>query len=212
METFISAMLDTTLTLSPWLVLGALVAGILHAYLPPGFVRKTMRGPKGVVTAVAIGAPLPLCSCGVIPTGLGLKEDGASDGATLSFMISTPQTGVDSILVSAAFFGWPFALFKLLSAILTGIAGGLVAEAVVAPSEQNAPKPLRSTTSPGLKAGFLHGVDVLRSIWGWIIFGIVVSAAITAWAPSEFMTVEGGWNALWAYRVLKRGAAGLRLS
>ena len=70
------------------------------------------------------GVPLPLCSCGVIPTALGLRNEGASKGATTAFLISTPQTGVDSILVSASFLGWPFALFKLAAAFVTGLIGG----------------------------------------------------------------------------------------
>ena len=82
------------LQLAPWLLLGAAVAGLLHVLLPRDFARRQFRGLSGVGKAVALGVPLPLCSCGVIPAGLGLKKDGASDGAALGFLISTPQTGV----------------------------------------------------------------------------------------------------------------------
>ena len=78
--------------------------------------------------SVLLGVPLPLCSCGVIPAGIGLKNDGASDGAAVGFLISTPQTGIDSVLVSASFFGWPFAIFKMLAAAVTGIVGGWLTE------------------------------------------------------------------------------------
>jgi len=80
------------------------------------------------VKSVLLGVPLPLCSCGVIPAGIGLKNDGASDGAAVGFLISTPQTGIDSVLVSASFFGWPFAIFKMFAAAVTGIVGGWLTE------------------------------------------------------------------------------------
>jgi uncharacterized membrane protein YraQ (UPF0718 family) len=76
----------------------------------------------------------------VIPTALGLRKEGASAGATTSFMISTPQTGVDSILVSAAFLGWPFALFKVVAAFVTGLAGGALVNRFV-PPERLSPMP-----------------------------------------------------------------------
>ncbi|MBN1846749.1 MAG: permease, partial [Sedimentisphaerales bacterium] len=112
--------------LSPWLLFGMLLAGILHVLLPAGFIRRHLGGSRlaSVLKAVAAGVPLPLCSCGVIPTAIGLRKDGASKGAVTGFLISTPQTGVDSILVSATFLGWPFALFKVVSALVSGCVGG----------------------------------------------------------------------------------------
>jgi len=91
--------------LSPWLLLGMFLAGLMHVLLPAGFASRNLHGFWGVIKSVAIGVPLPLCSCGVIPAGIGLKKDGASDGSAVAFLISTPQTGVDSVLVSASFFG-----------------------------------------------------------------------------------------------------------
>jgi len=115
------------LELSPWLLFGMLLAGILHVLLPSGFIRRHLGGSKfsSVFKAVAVGVPMPLCSCGVIPTAIGLHKDGASKGAATGFLISTPQTGVDSILVSATFLGWPFAIFKVISALISGLIGGL---------------------------------------------------------------------------------------
>ena len=105
--TFLGNFWAVLLELAPWLLLGGLVAGLLHVLLPRDYVRRVLRGRGGVLKAVALGVPLPLCSCGVIPAGLGLKRDGASNGASVGFLVSTPQTGVDSILVSASFLGWP---------------------------------------------------------------------------------------------------------
>jgi uncharacterized membrane protein YraQ (UPF0718 family) len=90
--------------------------------------------------------PLPLCSYGVIPAALGLRRDGAGKGAAIGFLISTPQTGVDSILVSASFLGLPFALFKVLSAFVMGIVGGVATE-LAEPSGASARAP-RASTSP----------------------------------------------------------------
>ena len=119
--------------LAPWLLLGCLLAGVLHVLLPPDLIRTHLGGSRflNVVKAVLLGVPLPLCSCSVLPAGLALKKDGASDGAAVGFLISTPQTGVDSIAVSAAMLGWPFAILKVDGAtnLLAEIAGTKSADA-----------------------------------------------------------------------------------
>lgn len=114
--------------LSPWLLLGMALSGLLHRFVPAGWIRRRFRGYGGVVRAVLLGVPLPLCSCGVIPAGISMKKNGASDGSAIAFLISTPQTGVDSILVTSTFFGWPFALIKVLAALVTGLLGGWLVE------------------------------------------------------------------------------------
>ena len=126
-KTFLLETWHILLELSPWLLFGMLLAGILHVLLPSGFIRRHLGGSgfSSVLKAVAVGVPMPLCSCGVIPTAIGLHKDGASRGAATGFLISTPQTGVDSILVSATFLGWPFAIFKVISALISGLIGGL---------------------------------------------------------------------------------------
>lgn len=187
----LTAMWGITLSLAPWLLLGMAIAGILHVALPKGFVQRHLGGRGGVAKAVALGVPLPLCSCGVIPAGLGLRRDGASRGATVGFLISTPQTGVDSILVSASFLGWPFAVFKLVSATVTGLVGGWIADRVSEPTkiESATPLPAESSTGrPGFRTMFAHAFDILRSIWRWIVFGVVASAAIEVFVPDGFFT------------------------
>ena len=186
----LDAMWQVWLQLSPWLLLGAAAAGLLHVLLPRDFARRQFRGASGVAKAVALGVPLPLCSCGVIPAGLGLKKDGASDGAAVGFLISTPQTGVDSLLVSASFLGWPFTIFKMVSALVMGLVGGLTTEALHAEGE--AASSLEGATAPQSTVGFFeHVVDVIRPIWRWIVFGVVASAAITVWIPPDAMA---GWS------------------
>lgn len=182
----LEAMWQVWLQLAPWLLLGAAAAGLLHVFLPRDFARRQFRGVPGVAKAVALGVPLPLCSCGVIPAGLGLKKDGASDGAAVGFLISTPQTGVDSLLVSASFLGWPFTIFKCMSALVMGLVGGVATEALHTDSTEEGA--LSEAAAPHTSAGFFeHVIDVIRPIWRWIVFGVVASAAITVWIPPGAM-------------------------
>ena len=112
--------------MSPYLLLGFLLAGLMHAYVPKGFYTKYLSGNtfRSVVNAALFGIPLPLCSCGVIPTAMSLKKEGASNGAVVSFLIATPQTGVDSIMATFGMLGIPFALIRPLAALVTALFGG----------------------------------------------------------------------------------------
>jgi uncharacterized membrane protein YraQ (UPF0718 family)/copper chaperone CopZ len=191
-------MWEVMLSLAPWMLLGMVFAGLLHIVLPRGFVRRQLGGWGGVPKSVALGVPLPLCSCGVIPAGLGLRRDGASDGAAVGFLISTPQTGVDSVLVSASFLGWPFAIFKVLSAAVTGIAGGFLTD-VLGGSKESAEEtgPVDESDEPrNLRAAYDHAMEILRSIWHWIVFGVVVSALINVFVPEGFFTGLAGYGAV----------------
>jgi len=215
-ETFLQATWGVLVDLAPWLLLGAAVAGLLHAWLPRGFVARELGGRLGVLKAVALGVPLPLCSCGVIPAGLGLRRQGASPGATVGFLVSTPQTGVDSILVSASFLGWPFALFKVVSALLLGLVGGFATDALAGrsdrataatggdrlPASDPASSPLSSELADlpadapfprRLRAAFDHGVMLVRMIWRWVVVGVLASAALSVFLPA------GAFSGLAAY-------------
>ena len=187
--------------LSPWLLLGMLISGILHVALPKNFVRRRFRGFGGVVQSVLLGVPLPLCSCGVIPAGIGLKNDGASDGASLGFLISTPQTGIDSVLVSASFFGWPFAIFKMVTAAVTGIIGGWLTEVTGEQSEEvesEVPlrKPVADSKTVWWSELWSHAMEVLQSIWLWLLIGVVVSALIGTLGFETVIKQVGGYGLL----------------
>ena len=180
--------------LSPWLFLGVLGAILLHRVLPRDFAQRALTGRFSVLRAVAIGLPLPLCSCGVLPTGLGLWKSGAGKGASVGFLISTPQTGLDSVFVSASFLGWPFALAKLGVAGLTGLVGGWMTDAIE-PSESSveaAPEKGR----PSWKAAWAHGLDLLRMVIPWVSIGIIVSATLDVLVPGEAWTAMQSWG-LW---------------
>lgn len=113
--------------MSPYLILGFLISGILSVFISPRWVEKHLGTGRisSVIKATLLGVPLPLCSCGVIPVAASLRQHGASKGATTSFLISTPQTGVDSIMATWGLLGPFFALFRPLAALITGIIGGL---------------------------------------------------------------------------------------
>lgn len=179
-----------TLELAPWLLAGAALAGVLHVLLPEGFVERHLAGRWGVLKSVVLGIPLPLCSCSVIPTGIGLRADGASRGATVGFLIATPQTGVDSIAVSAGLLGWPFAIAKVIAALITGVVGGLLTEQLPEVPEQI--EPTREHADRTWRGGLAHTIDLVRMIWRWLVFGVLLSAVLTTFVPpSAFDSLAG---------------------
>lgn len=113
---------------APWLLLGLLVAGIMHELVPVSFLEKHMGSASlgSISKAAVIGAPLPLCSCGVIPAALGLRRSGASKPSTISFLVSTPETGVDSVSVSYALLGPLYAVVRPIAAVISAIYAGVM--------------------------------------------------------------------------------------
>lgn len=112
--------------MSPFLLLGFLIAGILHVFMPKAMYNRYLSGKgfRSVFYATMLGIPLPLCSCGVIPTAMSLRKEGASKGATVSFLISTPETGVDSIAATYSLMGLPFAIVRPVVALFTSLFAG----------------------------------------------------------------------------------------
>ena len=191
--------------MSPYLLLGFFVAGILHAYVPKQSFSKYLskRGFKSVTLSTLFGIPLPLCSCGVIPTAMSLKKEGASDGATVSFLIATPQTGVDSILATYGVLGLPFAIIRPIVTLVVGVAGGLLVDKFSNHKESivetnitaccSSTNGKRLTFIDALKYGF---VDMLQDLGGWLTIGLMIAAAITAFVPSGIFEVLGEHYAL----------------
>lgn len=122
----------TLTAMSPYLLFGFLVAGIMSVLLSPETVETHLgrRGIWPVIKASLFGVPLPLCSCGVIPVTVSLRKHGASRGACISFLLSTPQTGIDSLFVTYSLLGPVFAIFRPLIAFMTGIIGGFAVQAI----------------------------------------------------------------------------------
>ncbi|MGL4614555.1 MAG: SO_0444 family Cu/Zn efflux transporter, partial [Shewanella sp.] len=124
LKNFIDLFLDS----APWLLLGLTLAGLLKVFVPMAWMQKQLggHGIKAVLKAAILGAPLPLCSCGVIPAAVGLRRSGASKAATTSFLVSTPETGVDSIAVSYVLLGPFMAIVRPIAAICSAIVAGLL--------------------------------------------------------------------------------------
>ncbi len=174
--------------MAPYLMLGFLLAGALHVYFPRHKVSKYLGkgGWKSALNAALVGVPLPLCSCGVIPTGISFHKNGASKGAAVSFLISTPQTGVDSILITYSLMGLPFAIIRPIAAFLTGIIGGALTPDTdlegKADGVEEAPRVFKNRFLAMLKYAF---VDFLQDIAKWLLIGLAIAAAITVLVPDS---------------------------
>lgn len=185
--------------MAPYLLLGFLVAGALSVCISPQFVERHLggRGFGAVLKASLLGIPLPLCSCGVIPVSASLRRHGASRAATTSFLISTPQTGVDSIAVTYALLGSVFAVYRPLAALAAGLLGGLLVMLFARRNhdpdqpEADRPKCTESCCSGhGSQNVFVralkHGLVTLpRDIGLPLLAGVAVAGAIAALAPAN---------------------------
>ncbi len=192
---FLDELYYITTEMAPYLLLGFLFAGILYLLFPKKRVRQYMGRNKNsaVVNASILGIPLPLCSCGVIPTGLSFYRNGASKGSTVSFLISTPQTGVDSILVTYSLLGLPFAIIRPIVALFTGISGGFLTnsltrkEKVEETGDNDNNKALPKGFFPKLKEMLRYSfVEFLQDIMGWLIIGLVIAALLAVFIPDNF--------------------------
>lgn len=191
---FFNELLYILTEMAPYLMLGFIFAGLLYILFPKGRVKKYMgRDRKGaVINAALLGIPLPLCSCGVIPTGVSFYKNGASRGSTVSFLISTPQTGIDSILVTYSLLGLPFALIRPVIALITGIAGGVLTNRFDRKPEEQSMEMNRNGELP---KGFFPRVremlryafvEFLQDISTWLVFGLLVAALISVFVPDDF--------------------------
>lgn len=194
LRNYIEEFVYLSMEMAPWLLIGFIFAGLLHVYMPEGSVRKIMGGRniKSVVYAALLGIPLPLCSCGVIPTGISFYKEGASKGATVSFLISTPQTGVDSILATYALLGWPFAVLRPIVAFFSGIFGGAVTNITEQPGDERGKQNIEEKKKTGGHK-FMSMVnyafyEFLMDIAKWLIIGLAVAAFISMVLPDDFFT------------------------
>lgn len=199
MSSFPAELWKVCTEVAPSLLLGLLVAGILHVLINKDRIFRHLGKPGFISTlkASAWGVPLPLCSCGVIPAALSLRRDGASPGATVAFLVSTPQTGVDSILVTAGMLGWPLAVVKMCAALIAGLVSGVLTDLKAEPH----PLPAAGSTAtscevehrgsvPGRFWNHAFGV-IYRDIYRWLAFGIVVSALLSTFIPADSLAGVG---------------------
>ena len=134
--------------MSPYLLLGFLLAGLMHAFIPGRYYTRFLSKPTlgSVINAAIFGIPLPLCSCGVIPTAMSLRKEGASRGAVTSFLIATPQTGIDSIIATFSLMGVPFAVIRPIAALITAVLGGWMVNTFVSLRDRKAYREMAEET------------------------------------------------------------------
>jgi uncharacterized membrane protein YraQ (UPF0718 family) len=208
---------------APWLVLGLVAAGLVKAWVPESAMQRWLggRGLWPVTRAALVGAPLPLCSCGVLPAAIGLRRAGASRGSTVSFLIATPETGVDSVAVTYALMG-PFMtvirpVSAIISAIVTGALAGLAPERPAPAPEERAGScgggccsstcsgAASPSPSAGQKtaAGLRYAVtDILDDIAPWLGVGLLLGGALLTFVPPNAMADWGSGPLAMAVMVL----------
>ena len=177
--------------MSPYLLLGFLIAGILHVFVPRDFYRKYLsRDNKfSVLFAALLGIPLPLCSCGVIPTAIGLRNEKASKGAVASFLIATPQTGIDSILATFSVLGLGFAIIRPVAALVTGVCGGLLVNRLVREDTVDGSVADSCRIESGNKVWRVLRYayfDMIQDIGLRLAIGLILAAVIQVVVPDEF--------------------------
>ncbi len=192
-------------TSAPYMLFGLLMAGLLKAIIPDSFVNKHLGGnsAKSVIKASLLGVPLPLCSCGVVPVAASLKEQGAGPGPTTAFLISTPETGVDSIAITYALLDPIMTIIRPLAALITATSAGLLVNLLPNKSPDPANVPTDSCCETGcqpppnapgtpLHRAILDGVryafgQLLRDIGPYLLAGIAIAGLITWLIPDGFV-------------------------
>jgi uncharacterized membrane protein YraQ (UPF0718 family) len=208
---------------SVYVLFGIFVAGLMRVFVSPDTVSKHLRHGKvtSVLKAAGLGIPVPLCSCGVLPAAVSLKRQGASNGATTAFLISTPESGVDSIALTYALLDPVMTVARPAAAFATAAVAG-VAENVLSGEKEGAAEATPDLSCPvdsccdgidcppevhkshhtfveKLKAGLSYALfELWEDIAPWFLVGLLLAGAITALIPSEIMVkhLGGGLTAM----------------
>ena len=209
---------------APYMLFGFLVAGLMKGFIPDSLMARHLGGnsPLAVLKAAIIGVPIPLCSCGVIPAAVGLRRQGASRGAATAFMISTPETGVDSIAVTYALIDPIMTVVRPVAATITALTAGLLVNAF---PDRDQPEPVDdaactehdhggcgcsggccvqpadtffSKLSTGLRFAF---GEMIQDVGSWFLVGVVVAGLIGALVPQDFVGAHMG-NRFGSYLIM----------
>ncbi|RUM65655.1 MAG: permease, partial [Sulfurospirillum sp.] len=212
---FLQQLWSLSLSMAPYILFGLLFAGILHELVPDTLVTKHLgkNSISSVIKSTIFGIPLPVCSCGVIPLATSIKKSGASKGATLSFLISTPITGVDSILATYGIFGWIFTIYRIVTSMVIAIIAGILTNIFDKEKEikqpkfsLNKPDSIKSDSSccsgesccssNEIKKGFsiksalnYAFVTLLGDIAKPLFWGLVLGAIITTFMPQNLSDI-----------------------
>ncbi|ABI57991.1 SO_0444 family Cu/Zn efflux transporter [Alkalilimnicola ehrlichii MLHE-1] len=216
-DTLLQNTLAITLAAAPWLLLGLLVAGAVRALIPEDQLQTWLGGSgiAPITRAALVGAPLPLCSCGAIPTAVALHRGGASRGASTAFLIGTPGVGVDSVILTWALLGPFMAVVRPLGAVSTAIATGLAVGRLPLPRQGGqavkdaaecgsccgescaggaGAEAAAGTPSFGgrLARGLRYAVtDLLDDIGLWLLGGLLLAGMLITWIPAGALAEWG---------------------
>lgn len=210
---------NVLMMMAPWLIIGFLLAGMVGVLMPREWAEKAMgkaKGWKGVLNAVLIGVPLPICSCGVLPLTQALRKSGASKGAAAGFLISTPQTGIDSILATYSLLGPFFAIMRPVAAFLTGVVGGGIVNMMTKKEKDDVSShPATAKRSEGgcccccshgkeehkeerkpnfIVASLKKSWELFREVIKPLFVGLIIAAGVTAFVPENFFATTFGGN------------------
>lgn len=200
--------------MSFYLLVGFLFAGIFHIFLSTERIARHLgkKNFSSVLKAAFLGIPLPLCSCGVIPAALALKNKGASRGATLSFLISTPTSGADSILATYSLMGGIFAVWRIIASFVAGTLAGIFTNLLERGKDDGEPAEKRNSCqicereeehlhSPleKLRNVVNYGFGVMLSdIARWLLLGILIGGLISYLIPEHVVEryLGSSWQAM----------------
>ena len=186
---FINEVSYLFIEMAPYLILGFIISGFLYIFTSKEMITRNIGTPgfMSVLKASILGVPVSLCSCGVIPVSTSMYKRGATKGATLSFLISTPQTGVDSILLTLNQMGPQFAIIRPIVALITGVIGGLFGDLVGDKDYQTKTNVNHDHQSKGFKDGLKYSFITLpQDIINPLIKGIIISGLISVLLPNDF--------------------------
>ncbi len=192
---------------APYVIFGFLAAGLIKALLPEDAVARHLGGGSfaAVVKASLLGIPLPLCSCGVIPAAIGLRKQGAGRGPSAAFLVSTPESGVDSIAITWALLDPVMTVVRPLAAFVTGTLTGVLIsllpeEKTELDAQQNSCGCADSCCETGthekgtLVNRIIDGVryafgELLKDIGGWLLLGVVIAGLVATLVPDGFFAM-----------------------
>jgi uncharacterized membrane protein YraQ (UPF0718 family) len=213
--TFFDALVDLSNAMAPYILFGLLFAGILHELVPQSIVKNHLGKDSivSVIKATIFGIPLPICSCGVIPLAASIKKSGASNGSTLSFLISTPITGIDSILATYGMFGWFFTIYRVITSMIIAIIAGILSNIYVQKEQHQIPTisakeeecseesccsvehcDTKKTSKIKNMLTYAFGT-LLQDIASPLLIGLLVGALITVAIPADLseILIEYNW-------------------
>ena len=206
---------------SPYIIFGLIISGILRVFITPESIARHLGEGRfiSVFKAALFGIPIPLCSCGTLPAAISLKKQGANNGATTAFLISTPESGVDSIAITYALLDPIMTVARPVAAFFTASVAGILENLFYFPDKTKKTKdpdspvdiscdctscapespPPRHSIFVKITAGLKYAVtEVWNDIAGWFIVGLLLAGCIMTFIPEEMFTkyLDGGISSM----------------